>query len=154
MYKILPEGVVKYCKKHGNLTLDQTYLVRNKWNYCSQCNSERNKRFYEKRKGNWYKYPSNYVYFSKKQKLKISVGQYNEMYVKQNGLCAICKKPEMSRSTRKESIKKNKKLAIDHCHITKKIRGLLCHNCNNLLGYAKDSKMLLNEAIKYLESNE
>jgi hypothetical protein len=43
-------------------------------------------------------------------------------------------------------------LAIDHCHLTGKIRGVLCHSCNKSLGGFKDDKHLLQAAIAYLDS--
>ena len=42
------------------------------------------------------------------------------------------------------------RLFIDHNHKTNKFRGILCPNCNFLLGAAKDSTIILNKAIKYL----
>jgi len=39
---------------------------------------------------------------------------------------------------------------IDHCHKTQKIRGVLCGHCNNLLGRAKDSVSILEQAAEYL----
>lgn len=45
-----------------------------------------------------------------------------------------------------------KVFSIDHDHTTKIIRGLLCHDCNFILGYAKDSTITIENAIKYLES--
>lgn len=38
----------------------------------------------------------------------------------------------------------------DHCHTSGLVRGILCHNCNLLLGYAKDSEKTLTTAIEYL----
>jgi len=66
--------------------------------------------------------------------------------LKQNGKCAICKKPE----TRKTG-NKIRELSIDHCHKTGKVRGLLCDSCNNGLGRFKDSVKLLESALKYLK---
>ena len=47
----------------------------------------------------------------------------------------------------------NEKLCIDHCHTTGKIRGVLCKHCNHVLGHAKDSSVILENAIKYLKEN-
>lgn len=69
----------------------------------------------------------------------ITETNFDEMYINQNGCCAICKKQT------------KKKLNIDHCHKTKKVRGLLCWNCNMGIGYFKDDINLLNNAIKYLK---
>lgn len=40
---------------------------------------------------------------------------------------------------------------LDHCHETKKFRGILCAPCNHLLGCARDSVHVLAGAIEYLE---
>jgi hypothetical protein len=69
----------------------------------------------------------------------VSVDQLHAMYIKQDMVCRICKQP-----------KTIKELKIDHCHKTRKVRGLLCHQCNTLLGMAKDNKLILAAAIEYL----
>lgn len=43
---------------------------------------------------------------------------------------------------------------IDHNHITGKIRGLLCKQCNIGLGMFKDSTESLENAIEYLNKNK
>jgi hypothetical protein len=57
----------------------------------------------------------------------IGVEDYNTMFIAQGGACAICKS--------KTSGKKNPCFAVDHCHETGIIRGLLCTACNVRLGY-------------------
>lgn len=70
----------------------------------------------------------------------ISSIQYEQMFLNQNGACAIC-------------LQKSKKaLCIDHNHATKKVRGLLCHSCNKGLGIFKDNPENLIRAIDYLRS--
>ena len=69
----------------------------------------------------------------------IETGKYEEMFAKQNGLCAICKQKSGE-----------KYLSIDHNHETGEIRGLLCKKCNMGLGMFRDSVLILTEAIKYL----
>jgi hypothetical protein len=46
-----------------------------------------------------------------------------------------------------------KKLFVDHCHKTNKIRGLLCQKCNFLIGLANDSPQVLSLAIHYLRED-
>lgn len=71
----------------------------------------------------------------------ITLVQYNEMLAEQGHLCALCgEKPETDR-----------RMHVDHDHATGKIRALLCHHCNLLLGNAKDSIGRLKQAIAYLE---
>lgn len=69
----------------------------------------------------------------------ITVDQYNEMLVKQNGVCAICRE------------KSQKTLDVDHCHKTNQVRGLLCNRCNTGLGNYKDDAVRLRAAAEYLE---
>lgn len=54
--------------------------------------------------------------------------------------CLICFKKETM----------NKAHAVDHCHVTGKIRGILCYKCNIGLGYFNEDIELLNSALKYL----
>lgn len=78
-------------------------------------------------------------------KLGVTIEMYDQMFVKQEGLCAICGSPEKI---------KNRRLATDHCHSTGSIRGLLCQACNTGLGKLKDCKETLLKAVKYLEFYE
>ncbi len=60
--------------------------------------------------------------------------------IEQKGRCKICKV-------------KFSKLVIpylDHCHKTKKIRGVVCRPCNSGLGFFRDNKKYLQAAIDYL----
>lgn len=43
------------------------------------------------------------------------------------------------------------RMYVDHCHLTKRIRGVLCLNCNTALGKMKDRPDLLRRAAEYLE---
>jgi hypothetical protein len=71
----------------------------------------------------------------------ITLSHYNEMLTEQQHLCALCgEKPDTDR-----------RMHVDHDHATGKIRALLCHHCNLLLGNAKDSVDRLRQAIAYLE---
>lgn len=69
---------------------------------------------------------------------------YDLMFAAQKGLCKICQKPETFR----------KNLSVDHCHATRKIRGLLCVKCNAALGAFGDDIELLEAAIAYLRANK
>jgi len=85
----------------------------------------------------------------KNKKLKkaygISLDEYNELLSKQNGKCAIC-----SVDNNGKYRNKSRAFAVDHCHTTGKIRGLLCSDCNIGIGLLKDNTDLLQSAIKYL----
>ena len=66
------------------------------------------------------------------------------LYEVQEGKCSICTVNEI------DILHKRKKLCVDHCHLTNKVRGLLCNRCNLILGLVKDSIDILNNAIIYL----
>ena len=68
---------------------------------------------------------------------------YDTLFKKQGGVCYICGNPPGK-----------KKLAVDHNHVTGKIRGLLCNNCNRGLGLFKDNGKLLARALIYLFAEE
>jgi hypothetical protein len=75
----------------------------------------------------------------------LAVGEYDTMLARQGGGCAICgATTARSHQTR---------LHVDHCKITKKVRGLLCGSCNNGLGQFKHDTDLMYEAIGYLVRN-
>jgi hypothetical protein len=81
-----------------------------------------------------------------KERYNITREQYDKMLKSQNGLCAICLKPE------KASAKNGTvwELAVDHCHKTGQVRGLLCNKCNRAIGYLDDNRFLAERATKYL----
>lgn len=83
-----------------------------------------------------------------KNKYRLSEEEYNALYASQKGLCLICKQAENVKDRRTE---KQKKLAIDHCHNTGKIRGLLCSRCNLGIGCMKDDPERLRAAALYIE---
>jgi hypothetical protein len=67
--------------------------------------------------------------------------QYKQLLTEQNGVCAICRqKPNGDRN-----------LAVDHCHQSGRIRGLLCAACNLSLGAMQDDPDALRRAADYAE---
>lgn len=69
----------------------------------------------------------------------ITSKDYDDMMKDQENACAICKVQI--------------KLFVDHDHATGKVRGLLCHACNIILGNAKDSPDILRAALAYLTNS-
>jgi hypothetical protein len=69
----------------------------------------------------------------------------------QNNACAICRSPETAIHNK---TKKVKRLAVDHCHITLQVRGLLCAGCNKALGAFGDNIDTLKRAIEYLTKHK
>lgn len=71
----------------------------------------------------------------------ISLDEYNTIFAEQGNCCAIC---------RRQKCKTGKSMAVDHCHVTGKIRGILCANCNRSLGVLGESIEILTNMISYL----
>lgn len=74
----------------------------------------------------------------------ITLGQYDEMFDEQNGVCFICKRPETSTS----KYGNTKRLSVDHNHKTGKIRALLCVVCNQNLGIYENRKKEFEEYLR------
>lgn len=69
--------------------------------------------------------------------------KYQRVLEYQGHACATCKKTRAS---------KQKRLAVDHCHKTGVIRGLLCHQCNSALGFIRDNTATAQRMIEYLNN--
>lgn len=66
------------------------------------------------------------------------------MNVLSDGVCMLCLKKDSG----------NKRLCIDHDHLTGKFRGLLCGHCNKGLGHFRDNPELLIKAARYIQTNK
>lgn len=73
----------------------------------------------------------------------LSLEEYNTLLKAQDHKCYICRVDAVDCF--------HEKLYVDHCHTTGEVRALLCHNCNAGIGHFKENKMLLQNAIFYLE---
>jgi hypothetical protein len=74
----------------------------------------------------------------------ITPEEYDALFSSQGFACAVCLTQEPETKT---------KWHLDHCHSTGKVRGILCHHCNLMLGNAKDDPERLKAAVAYLERN-
>ena len=83
------------------------------------------------------------------KRYSLTEADYNGMLTAQNYVCAICKQPE-------KSLFKGapKRLAVDHCHVTGKVRGLLCTHCNQAIGRLNDDPALIRKAADYVEKQQ
>ena len=77
------------------------------------------------------------------RKYGITEEQYQEMWLKQNGTCLICK-------TTKGTDERTGRLSVDHDHLTDKVRGLLCGRCNMAIGLLRDDPTLARRVADYL----
>ena len=145
--------------KHGHV-LDG--LRRNGRRFCKQCNRIAKKREYDAnpekhrlrsksfKKNNPEKTKSWAKRYSEQNPDKIkdyylvklyglTLAQYKELLTEQNGVCAICQEEPTK-----------KQLAVDHCHVTGTVRGLLCGPCNQAIGLLKHSIKRLEKAIDHI----
>ena len=76
----------------------------------------------------------------RKRRYGIAMAEYDNLLLRQNGGCAICKRPPYTK----------KGLVVDHCHRTGAIRGILCSRCNSALGLLDDDPVLVEQALEYL----
>ena len=78
--------------------------------------------------------------YEARYKYGLEWGDFDALWRSQDGRCAICKSPFTGR------------VAVDHCHTTGKIRGLLCTRCNVGIGNMRDDPDMLQRAIDYLRA--
>jgi len=84
----------------------------------------------------------NNVYTSHlKRRYNLTGDDYMKMVMAQNGRCILCQ-IHFSDHTRN--------LFVDHCHVTGKIRKILCTNCNAALGHLREDPDIIKRSINYL----
>jgi hypothetical protein len=105
----------------------------------------------EKQKNRWAsRSPKKRLHQHLKYKYGVTEEQLMKALEEQNNACAICKEPLPNLLVYEN---RRRGYAIDHNHDSGEFRGVLCTNCNSLLGMARDSKFILEAAIDYLETN-
>lgn len=87
--------------------------------------------------------PSKWRNINLKSRFGITNEDYNQILEKQNNCCPICGK-------HKDEFKEF--MAVDHCHKTGQVRGILCRKCNLGIGHLNDDIFLLEKSINYLNS--
>ena len=103
----------------------------------------------ERRKINYTKYHSSPKGVSNRRRsaylrrYNLTLEDYDNLLVLQNSKCAICKSSVPKR-------KNSNFFAVDHCHVSGKVRGLLCNSCNIGLSKFEDNTVYLATAIAYL----
>ena len=80
-------------------------------------------------------------------KFGLEMDDYKKMFDEQQGVCAICGKPE----TELHQTGVPLSLSVDHDHKTNKVRGLLCRKCNLMIANADENYVTLINAVYYLE---
>jgi hypothetical protein len=134
--KQIKQKVQRFCKKCGEYKCVsefhiKTSKIETQYRFNSPCKKCSAKQKSQQINKDW----------MLKKKFGITKKQYDQMLIDQEYSCKICKKhiDEFS-----------KDLAVDHCHATNKVRGLLCSPCNTGLGFFRDDVNLMQAAIDYL----
>lgn len=92
---------------------------------------------------------------------RITLDQYEEMRERQGRQCAACRIHESDIDTSRQGGRRRRDgtraesfpLQVDHCHRTNVIRGLLCPDCNKIIGLADENPERLTGCIDYLAAN-
>lgn len=100
--------------------------------YCKPCHNARTRASVEANGGS-----RNYHL---RRRYGITAAHFDQMLAEQRGLCAICQEAPAAH--------------VDHDHDTKRVRGLLCFNCNGALGQFRDRSDLMLRAVGYLRRGE
>jgi len=135
-YKCKKKKLISEFPKNKN-TKDGYYC------YCKLCTNGEHKKYRASTK-------SKHTVRARCKQLKkygLSANDYKLLYEKQNGVCAICGKPE----TTKNNVGAVRLLSMDHDHKTKKVRGLLCMSCNVFLGHLEKNVKYISKALVYIK---
>ena len=142
--KDLTEFYVAKTNKNGSLLYK---------NFCKPCQLEKDKsRYYalpkevkqkrnkENRERLGFEYFKNYKL---QKEYGISLEEYNNLLDIQDNKCYICNKEFGNTSSTR----------VDHNHENGKVRKILCHNCNTVLGHSKENVQILYNVINYIEEH-
>lgn len=126
----------------------RTEAQRLKYNaYMRKWNSQNREKVRARNKQYKLDKPDNYRNSKLKTLFGITLEEYKQLYEAQKGRCAICDQPEIT----KHQNGKVKALAVDHCHSSQKVRGLLCSKCNIALGLLEDDITRAEKLLQYLK---
>lgn len=150
-----------HCKTHKALSQFSKDASRSDGlqHRCNECIKLFQKAYYSRNKQRIL--AAKHTYYKKnKQRIKTYTRQYqlnklysvtkedwNRFFESQNGCCAICGQQESRVNYKSGNIQA---LSVDHDHRTGRVRGLLCHRCNRLLGFMNDDPALLEKMVVYL----
>lgn len=127
-----------HCPRGHEYTAENTLAVKGgRW--CRTCRNQQSRdrmRIVLNRRGPEYSRAKNLARYG------LTIASYEALVKEQNGLCMICRKvPTMGRG---------KRLYVDHCHKTGRVRGLLCNRCNSAIGLFDEDPARMRWASNYI----
>ena len=144
--RVTDDGVVwKICSRclEWNPKTEAFFHFRKKrgtWeNPCRQCGRDYMREYVLRNPQDTYKIWTYQI----KSRYGITEQQYYQMLANQDGVCAVCRTPPTP----------EKKLSVDYCHETGRVRGLLCYKCNTAAGLLGDNPALAAQLTLYLEGD-
>lgn len=115
--------------------------------YCKKCANSKSREWHKVNMAvgapGWERRRKAYRDYHYKRTYGVSLEYVENLLLEQEGKCNICGVTLQ--------LFKSGHLHLDHCHETKRIRGILCTNCNRGLGHFQDSVDNLTKAIEYLQ---
>lgn len=106
---------------------------------CKYCELDREEEEFYPRLGGLKRLECKYCNLRKQRHYLYGISEedFQKLRLKAAGKCMLCND-------------NTKKLNIDHCHKTGKVRGLLCTRCNSLLGVIEKDPLMFNKIQEYL----
>ncbi len=126
------------------ISKDKKIWVELNWYKVNESNKQYNKRFAHVIRGN------KLAKYWPGTNWEQATEKYAQLFASQNGVCAICLQKENRAHKMTGAIWE---LAVDHCHKTNKVRGLLCNACNRGMGLLDDTIEGLTRALEYLKKS-
>lgn len=138
------DGLVGYCKACISVRLDREKRAE----YNAQYTEANRETINAKQREYYHANRDSYRNAALIKRFGITLDDYRRMLDEQSGVCAICSQGERATDRRTGRIRA---LAVDHCHASGEVRGLLCAACNQSLGLLEESEDRMMNMIAYLE---
>jgi hypothetical protein len=143
------DGLFSRCKDCGKASARESYRrhAKDRWAKAKAWREENYERHIAQRREYRAKNRDELNRKKRERRIKaygLSLEEYQRRLSSQGNRCAICtRKPADGR----------RKLVIDHCHKTGKVRGLICNECNWAIGLISDNPVIAIRISKYLHKH-
>jgi hypothetical protein len=127
--------------------------MSNRKEYHRQWNEKNKERIKEQKKAYYQNTKKERTDADLKYKYGISLEEYDRMREEQGYKCYCCGITEEA-LTEKYPDSHHKKLCVDHCHTTGRVRKLICSACNTLIGYLEKREDKLEAALRYIDEHK